>query len=262
MTSYDRQRVADRQVKLDARRVLRADQRGSSWPVVVDTADGLRFTKLRGTAQGTPVLVAEIIVAELARAIGLPTPAWCIVGLPHGVASDDPDDELRDLLDRSAGDNVGFEFLEGARDLQAGEAPSLNADFAARVLWLDAFVQNVDRTPRNPNIMVRRGRYWLIDHGVALTFHHDWASVTEASPERAYDASRHLFPSAASRLPAITRQVAPLLTRETIAAAIAAVPASLLPETLSERDVMRRRAAYSAYLWKRLSAFSRGAPAP
>ena len=239
--------------------MLRADRRGSSWPIVVDTVDGWRFTKLRGAAQGTPALVAEIIVAEIARAIGLQVPSWCIVDLPQGVACDDPNDELRDLLDRSAGDNVGFEFLEGARDLQASEAGSLNADFAARVLWLDAFVQNVDRTPRNPNIMVRRGRYWLIDHGVALTFHHDWGSVTEASPGRAYDASRHLFHSAASRLPEITREVAPLLTRETITTAVEQVPPSLLPETLSETDVARRRAAYGAYLWKRLGAFSRGA---
>jgi hypothetical protein len=209
-------------LKLDAHRVLRADRRGSSWPVVVDTADGLRFAKLRGAAQGTPALVAEIIVAEIARAIGLHVPAWCVVALPHGIESDDPNDELRDLLDRSAGDNVGFEFLEAARDLQASEAPSLNADFAARVLWLDAFVQNVDRTTRNPNIMVRRGRYFLIDHGVALTFHHDWASVTETTPDRAYDASRHLFHSAATMLPEITRQVAPLLPRETLTAAVAA----------------------------------------
>lgn len=225
---------------------------------MVDTADGLRFTKLRGAAQGTPALVAEIIVAELARAIGLLVPAWCIVELPPGVPSDDPDDELRDLLDRSAGDNVGFEYLEGARDVQAIEAPSLDAGFAARVLWLDAFVQNVDRTPRNPNIMVRRGRYWLIDHGVALSFHHDWGSVTESSPERAYDASRHLFRHAAVALPEVTREVVPRLTRDVIANAVAMVPASLLPERLSETAVLRRRAAYGAYLWKRLGALTRG----
>ena len=239
--------------------MLRADRRGSSWPVVVETENGLWFTKMRGAAQGTPALVSEIIVAEIARAIRLLVPAWCVVDLPHGVACDDPNDELRDLLDRSAGENVGFEFLEGARDLQATEAPSLDAGFAARVLWLDAFVQNVDRTPHNPNVMVRRGRYWLIDHGVALTFHHDWAGVTESSPERAYDASRHLFRFAAAALPDVTRELAPLLTRDVIANAVAMVPASLLPASLSEGEIVRRRAAYGAFLWKRLGAFTRGA---
>jgi hypothetical protein len=210
------------------------------------------FTKLRGAAQGTPALVAEIIVAEIARTLGLQVPSWCIVSIPVAVPCNDPNDELRDLLTRSEGDNVGFEFLEAARDVQASEAPSLDADFAARVLWLDIFVQNLDRTSRNPNLMVRRGKYWLIDHGIALPFHHDWSGVTEASPSRPYDVSRHLFAWAEPRLGAIGAVITPLLTREKLAAAVDAVPASLLPESLSASDVARRRAAYAAYLWKRL----------
>ncbi|MES2521484.1 MAG: HipA family kinase [Gemmatimonadota bacterium] len=239
-----------------AARVLRADRRGSSWPVVVETSQGLWFTKLRGAAQGAPALIAEIIVAEIARALELHVPAWCIVELPPGVPCDDRNDELRDLLDRSTGDNVGFEFLEGARDLQASEAPTIDPAFAARVLWLDVFVQNIDRSTRNPNIMVRRGRYWLIDHGVALSFHHDWAAVTESSPERPYDVHRHLFGWAADRLPALTELLVPRLTRETLTTAAARVPASLFPETMSADEIDRRRAAYVAFLWKRLRAMS------
>ncbi|MEO7520556.1 MAG: HipA family kinase [Gemmatimonas sp.] len=237
----------------EARRILRADRRGSSWPVVAETTSGLQFTKLRGAAQGTPALIAEVIVAEIARTLGLQVPAWCVVRLPAGVPSDDPNDELRDLLDRSAGENIGFELLEAARDVQASEAPSLDPDFAARVLWLDTLVQNLDRTARNPNLMVRRGRYFLIDHGIAFPFHHDWNSVTEASPARPYDASRHLFAWAAPRLAQATETCAPLLTRDALTAAVDAVPASLLPASLSDSAIVRRRAAYVAYLWKRLN---------
>jgi hypothetical protein len=239
-------------VKVSAQRILRADRRGSSLPVVVETVNGPLFTKLRGAAQGTPPLVAEIIVAEIARALGLHVPAWCIVDIPVGVPSDDPNDELRALLDHSAGENVGFEFLEAARDVQATEALSLDPEFAARVLWLDMLVQNLDRTARNPNLMVRRGRYWLIDHGVALPFHHDWSGVTEASPARPYDVERHLFGWAAPLLPEINESFVRLLTREALSTSVDAVPRSLMPTSLSARDVARRRAAYAAFLWKRM----------
>jgi hypothetical protein len=238
-------------MKVEAQRILRADRRGSSWPVVAETTVGPMFTKLRGAAQGTLALVAEVIVAEIARTLGLNVPAWCIVDIPAGVPCDDPNDELRDLLDRSAGENIGFELLEAARDVQTTEATSLDPEFAARVLWLDTLVQNLDRTTRNPNLMVRRGRYWLIDHGVALPFHHDWSSVTESSPARPYDVSRHLFGWAASRLPEVTAAFAPLLTREALTAAVDAVPSSLLPAEMSPADLARRRAAYVAFLWKR-----------
>lgn len=240
---------------LVARRVLRGDRRGSSWPVVVDTEYGAYMTKLRGAAQGVSALAAEVIVGEIAEAIGLRVPERCVVQLPVGIACDDPNDELRDLLDRSAGDNIGFELLEGARDVQAAEAERVDAGFAARVLWLDTFVQNVDRTARNTNIMVRRGKYWLIDHGIALPFHHDWASVTEQSPARDYDTSRHLFAWASAGVAAIAEEARGVLTRERLTAAVARVPESLLGVT-TERNADRTRAAYVAYLVKRLRVLS------
>lgn len=233
---------------LNAQRVLRADRRGSSWPVVVMTELGPFMTKLRGAAQGTKALVSEIIVAEIAEAMGLVVPQCCIIELAHGVACDDPNDELRDLLDRSSGANVGFELLDGARDVQAAEAARIDPAFAARVLWLDVFTQNVDRTARNTNIMVRRGRYWLIDHGIALPFHHDWAGVTEQSPSRRYDTTQHLFAWAAEGVPAVSAEAQRTITREVLADAVSRVPDSLL----GDGDAARRRAAYVAFMIKRL----------
>lgn len=235
-----------------ASRVIRRDRRGSSSPVVVDTNDGPRFVKLTGASQGTPPLVAEIIVAALAEAIGLSSPARDLTVLPAGIASDDPNDELRDLLDASAGVNLGFTLLEGARDLTASEFSTIDVVRAARVLWLDTLVQNLDRTPRNANLMMRRGTLWLIDHGACLPWQHDWSTVTELSPQRTYDQSMHVFAWAAPVFAEVHAECAPRLTRAVLADAAAQVPDAWLganPE--------RRRAAHAAFLWKRLTHLSR-----
>lgn len=242
---------------LRARRVLAGPKRGSSRPVVVETDGGLFFTKLRGAAQGTGVLVAEIVVAELAEALGLPVPRRALVSLAEGVESADRDGELRDLLAASHGINLGFVFMEGAREIRPHEVEAAPDDFAARVLWLDALVLNVDRTPRNPNIMVWQGGTWLIDHGAALPFHYKWSAVSEDSPRRApYAIASHLFASRAALLADWDARLAARLPREVLRHAVERVPADflrpLLPPGADEERVMRRRRAYEAYLWKRL----------
>ena len=40
------------------------------------------------------------------------------------------------------------------------------------MVWLDALITNVDRTPRNPNLLCWHGQMWLIDHGAALYRQH------------------------------------------------------------------------------------------
>ncbi|HEY0931435.1 MAG TPA: HipA family kinase, partial [Gemmatimonas sp.] len=167
--------------------VRRRERKGSSSPVVADTTGGVRFVKLHGASQGAAPLVAEFIVGALGDALGLSVPTRHLVELPHAVPSDDQNDELRDLLDASVGTNLAFEWLEGARDLSASEFTTANLVVASRVLWLDMLVQNLDRTPRNANLMMRRGTIWLIDHGACLPFQHDWSAVTESHPARPYD---------------------------------------------------------------------------
>jgi hypothetical protein len=206
--------------------------------------------KLRGAAQGISALIAEMIVAELAEHLQLNVPARALIHVPAQVSSLDVNDELRDLLNASVGLNVGFAMLESARNLTRQEYERVPLDVAASVLWLDMLVQNLDRSPANPNIMVRRGAYWLIDHGAALPFHHDWAAVHEASPHRAYDLTRHVFGWTAPVLASAHELLAPRMTREALHVAVAAVPDEFLSAT--GVDVERRRAMYAAFLWKRL----------
>jgi hypothetical protein len=253
---------------LDAHRILSADRRGSSWPVLVETNDGLRFAKLRGAAQGTAPLVAEIIVGTIAESLGLNVPARAIVRLPHDIPSDDRHQELRDLLDRSVGENLGFTYLDSAAMLDAAELkPSetrtssrISGDDAAAIVWLDALVMNPDRTAHNTNLMRWQNRLWLIDHGAALGFQYSWSSVTESSPKATWSPTQpHALAHLVTELDTWDDILAARVTRDVLEDAVAQVPDSfllpLLPSDIRDLESLhRRRAGYVAFLWKRLAA--------
>jgi len=221
---------------------------------MVDTGDERIFTKLHATAHGSAPLVAEIVVGELAEALGLSTPARCLVEIEPGIASLEPHEELIDLLRRSAGLNLGFEFLQGYRDLKPPDARHLRPELAASIVWLDALVQNPDRTEQNPNLMIKAGRVSLIDNGAALTFQYDWDNVTEQAPRQPGSfVENHLLHVSPRQFQACDEELAPRLTREVLEGAVAAVPDEfMLPLVPRGSDPTRHRAAYVAYLWKRL----------
>jgi hypothetical protein len=233
--------------------VLSAIRRGSSLPVVVQTSSGRFVAKLRGAAQGVLPLVAEIIAGELATLLGLPVPERALVDFGEGIPSDDASDELSDLLARSHGENLGLRFLDGAQDLKPEELRALDPDVAARILWLDGLILNPDRTPRNPNILLWHRQPWLIDHGAALPFHFDWQGVSEQSPRDAsFDINGHALAFARELLADIDDDCAKLLTRGALWSACAAVPTAFLTSASRGEDPERMRAAYVAFLWKRL----------
>jgi hypothetical protein len=239
---------------LVASRVVRRLPSGSSAPIVVETSGGRFVVKLRGAGHGVVALVAEVIVAELAEVLGLPVPERALVELPAGVPSDDGNDELADLLARSAGLNLGFRLLEGARPPSEDALLALDDDFVGRVLFLDGLTLNLDRTDANPNVLIWKGRPWLIDHGSALPFHHDWSSVTESAPREPYDHGRHVFRHRLGAARALEERLARRLDRHVLAAATARVPDAFLADLDQEASPARSRSAYEAFLWKRLKA--------
>ncbi|MES1179459.1 MAG: HipA family kinase [Myxococcales bacterium] len=243
-----------RQVR--AQRVLSAFRQGSSWPVVVDTGQERVVTKLHGMAHGSAPLIAEIVVGELADVLGLVTPARCLVELPAGIASNDPHEELLDLLARSTGLNLGFAFLDGYRDLKPPDVRHIGPELAAAIVWLDALVQNPDRTQQNTNLMIKAGRVALIDNGAALSFQYDWGDVTEQTPRQpGAFVENHLLQVSARQLEDCDAVLSPKLTREVLEHALATVPdAFLTPLLPGGGSTERLRAAYVAYLWKRLRA--------
>ena len=234
-----------------ARRVLRADRGGSSWPVLIDTENGVFYTKLCGAAQAPATLVAEIVVGELADALSLSVPARVLIDVPPDLRSDDRHEELAQLLRFSVGLNLGFEYLPDARHFRLPDVSRVDTDLASTIVWLDGLVQNPDRTAKNPNLMWSQDRLWLIDHGASLGFHHRWSNVTEESPRaRGWSPSTHVLGSRATRLTIIDMTLAGLLVRTVLESAVGAVPAEYL--AMNGVDIHRRRAAYVAFLWKRL----------
>ncbi len=239
---------------LVATRVLRRDTRGSSSPVVVETGAGQYFVKLRGAAQGTAALVAEVLVAELADRIGLPVPDRRVVVFEAGLESNDRNDELADLLAASRGENLGFKFLPAARPFVKEDLGLVTPDFAAQVRWLDWLVMNPDRSPANPNLMVEGKRLWLIDHGAALPFQHDWEAVTAESPLRPPPKVPHLLAGIAADVAGWDELLTPLFTPDSLAESVAAIPDSFLRPLLTPgTDLAARREAYRDFLWQRLS---------
>ena len=144
---------------------------GGSLPAIVEADDdGLYVCKFRGAGQGPKALAAEIVAGELARALGLPVPELVLVELDPALAAAEPDPEIQDLIVASAGLNLGVDFLPGALPYAPTDPPE--SDLAADVVWFDALVTNVDRTPRNPNLLRWHKNLWLIDHGAALYAFH------------------------------------------------------------------------------------------
>jgi hypothetical protein len=222
---------------------------GGSLPGLMEADDlGTYVVKWRAAGQGVNVLVAEVVCGELARALGLPVPTLVTVDVAPELAVGEPDVEVQELLQRSAGLNLGLDYLPGALDFEAG-ADGVDGDLAGRVLWFDALVGNVDRSWRNPNMLFWHGRLQLIDHGAALTFHHNWPGAA-AAVARPYDASTHALIESDPDVPAADAALAPRVTRDVLGEVLAQVP----DEWLQGEPAEALRVRYVEQLLARLDA--------
>lgn len=242
-----------------ARRYLQPLREGGSLPAVVETDDGMVVVKFRGAGQGARALIAELLVGMIARAIGLPVPELSLVHVPEGFGAEQRDPEIRELLAASAGENVGLRYLDGAFNFDTGAAGDLvPPGFASHLVWLDAYVTNPDRTPRNPNLLVWQRRLWLIDHGSALYAHHAWDTVDEERTRTPFPLIRdHVMLASAADLAGTDRRLADLLHEDRLAAIVEAVPDALLMDPLARGGFVsaaQARGQYVRYLVKRIAA--------
>ncbi|MER5596356.1 HipA family kinase [Streptomyces sp. NPDC002265] len=246
--------------EVTATRYLTPLHSGGSVPGVVEADDlGTYVVKFTGAAQGRKALVAEVIVGELARALGLRFPELVLVRFDPQLGADEPHQEVRDLLNASGGVNLGMDYLPGAKDFTPDVAAAFDVDpvEAGRIVWLDALTVNVDRTVHSSNLMIWPTfgtvppRLWLIDHGAALVFHHRWDS---AAPHKAYDFRHHALGGYAPDTRAADAELAPRVTGELLRRIVAEVPDAWLaddPEFATPDDA---RTAYVDHLHARVRA--------
>jgi hypothetical protein len=222
---------------------------GGSLPGLIEADDlGTYVVKFRGAGQGVKALVAEVVTGELARALGLPVPDLAVVGIDPVIARSEPDQEVQELVQASGGANLGMDFLPGAIGFDP-VGHHVGPELASRVLWLDAFTENVDRSWRNPNLLMWHRTLWLIDHGATLYFHHNWSRAT-TNVHRPYQADDHVLRGFATELAGADAALAPLVTAELLGDVLAQVPDEWLVAG-DFADPQDARDAYAGHLLAR-----------
>jgi len=225
---------------------------GGSLPAIIEADDqGMYVLKFRGAGQGPKALIAELVAGGIARALGLPVPEIVFVELDAELARTEPDPEIQHLIKASVGLNLALDYLPGAVTFDpVVEHP--DAELASSIVWFDAFVTNVDRTPRNANMLMWHRRLWLIDHGAALYFHHAWDDFLERSTAPFVLIRDHVLLPLASKLAEVDAAFTPKLDASVIDGIVGDIPAAWLGGDVPFADHNAHRAAYAAWLRRRL----------
>jgi hypothetical protein len=230
---------------------------GGSLPAIVEADDcGLYVVKFRAAGHGVKALIAELVAGELARAAGLRVPEIVLVEVDDALGRNEPDSEIRDLLRGSVGINLALDYLPGSITFDPVAGPAPSAAEASEIVWFDAYTTNVDRTPRNPNLLAWHRRLWLIDHGAALYFHHGWTDEEAASRSAFSPVKDHVLLPWASELAAAAARLAPRLGADTVARVLAGIPDDWLEGEPRFASPAEHRAAYARFLMRRLESSS------
>lgn len=215
-------------------------------PAIVEGDDEFLYVlKFRGAGQGAKALNAELIGGELARIAGLKVPEIVFAELDPQYGRSEPDEEIQDLLKASAGLNLGLHYLSGSitYDPVAYKTDPL---LASKIVWLDAFLMNVDRTARNTNMLVWHNELWLIDHGASLYFHHSWDNWEEQSTKPFIQIKEHVLLPVASMVEEADTFMRSRFNKEIIERVVSLIPSSWLKEN-------EEASVYTRFLMNRLA---------
>ncbi|MCB0184636.1 MAG: hypothetical protein KDE31_10240, partial [Caldilineaceae bacterium] len=233
-----------------ATRYLTPLREGGSLPAVVEADDGEQYVmKFVGAGQGAKALIAELVAGEIARTLGFRIPEIVFLEMDAAMGKTESHQEIQDLLQASVGLNLGLRFLPSAFAYNVLLEPALEAQLASQIVWFDAYVTNVDRTPRNVNMLLWENELWLIDHGAALYFHHNWGGdyLEQSKSPFAY-IKQHVLIGLASAIREADAALRPQLTDAVLAAIVEKIPAVWLGAEESFAGQDEHRAAYLAYL--------------
>ena len=230
---------------------------GGSLPAIVEADDlGLYVVKFRGAGQGILALIAELIAGEIGRALGLRVPELVFAEIDPTLGRNEPDYEIRQLLKASAGLNLALDFLPGATMFDPAARDTAPPDEASLLVWFDAFVQNVDRTPRNANLLLWHRKLYPIDHGAALFFHHDWPAREKRIESPFPEIEQHVLLPWADEIEKAGEAASQRLTPAVLTAIVNLVPESWLASASDGVSPGDRRSGYVDFLTRRLAASS------
>ncbi|MDO3626103.1 HipA family kinase [Mucilaginibacter sp. BT774] len=228
---------------------------GGSLPAIAEADDGFLYVlKFRGAGQGVKALIAELIGGEIARALGFKVPEIVFANLDTAFGRSEPDEEIQDLLKASVGLNLALHYFSGAITFDP-VVTKVSPKLASQIVWMDCLLTNVDRTPRNTNMLTWNKELWLIDHGASLYFHHSWDNWKEQAVRPFMQVKDHVLLSKASELDAVDEEFKSILKSDVINAIVSLVPDEWIKgEWLEEPDEVR--AVYAQFLEARIAASS------
>ena len=226
---------------------------GGSLPAIAGADDDFLYVvKFRGAGQGVKALIAELIGGELARALGFKVPEIVFASLDTAFGRTEPDEEIQDLLKASVGLNLGLHYLSGAITFDPA-VTKVDPELASQIVWMDCLLTNVDRTPRNTNMLTWNKELWLIDHGAALYFHHAWDNWKEQAERPFLQVKDHVLLPLASQLDAVNEEFKSILTAEVIRSIVSLIPDDWIKSEWSE-EPRQVRAIYAQFLQSRIAA--------
>lgn len=228
---------------------------GGSLPAIVEADDlGLYVVKFRGAGQGTLALVAELIAGEIGRALGLAVPEIVFAEIDAALGRNEPDYEIRQLLKSSTGLNLALDYLPGSTMFDPAARDKASEAEASLTVWFDAFTQNVDRTPRNANLLVWHRKLYLIDHGAALFFHHNWATMPQRIESPFAEIQQHILLPWATGIEQAADLAHERLTAAVLGEIVGQVPDGWLGSVPGGESAGEKRAAYLDFFVRRLKA--------
>ena len=239
---------------VDVMRYVTPLREGGSLPAIVEADDGFLYVlKFRGAGQGIKVLIAEMIAGEIARALGLKIPELVFANLASDFGRTEPDEEIQDLLKASTGLNLGLHYLQGSLTFDP-VVNEVDPTLASKIVWLDAYIMNVDRTVRNTNLLMWHDELWLIDHGAAFYFHHSWENMNEQKERPFVQIKDHVLLSEATQLDEVDKEAQSILTDEFLQSIVNLIPEEWLA-IAEPKDVSsdQKRKIYFDFLTMRLS---------
>lgn len=240
---------------VQAERYVTPLRQGGSLPAVIEADDGQQYVmKFAGAGQGRKALIAEQLSGEIGRALGLTVPEIVLIQMDENFGRSEPDPEIQDLLQGSVGLNLGLAYLSSAVEYSPMLKFPLSEEDAARIVWFDALVTNVDRTARNVNMLIWEEQLWLIDHGASLYFHHNWPGYAERAASAFPMSRQHVLLSLAGDLTTADRQAKERLAGMDWAGLVAAIPDEWLGGEEIFPDIAAQRQGYVDYLTARLAA--------